>query len=162
MPPQPRTLVTGGAGFLGSHLCDRLLAEGHAVICMDNLLTGSLDNIAHLFGRADFRFVKQDVTEYLYLEGPLDYLLHFASPASPVDYLRYPIQTLKVGSLGTHKALGLAKAKGARFLPASTSEVYGDPQVHPQPESYWGHVNPVGPRGVYDEAKRFAEALTMA
>ena len=129
---------------------------------MDNLLTGSLDNIAHLFGRDDFRFVKQDVTEYLYLEGPLDYLLHFASPASPVDYLRYPIQTLKVGSLGTHKALGLAKAKGARFLLASTSEVYGDPQVHPQPESYWGHVNPVGPRGVYDEAKRFAEALTMA
>ena len=162
MPPQPRTLVTGGAGFLGSHLCDRLLAEGHAVICMDNLLTGSLDNIAHLFGREDFRFIKQDVTEYLYLEGPLDYLLHFASPASPVDYLRYPIQTLKVGSLGTHKALGLAKAKGARFLLASTSEVYGDPQVHPQPESYWGHVNPVGPRGVYDEAKRFAEALTMA
>ena len=129
---------------------------------MDNLLTGSLDNIAHLFGREDFRFVKQDVTEYLYLEGPLDYLLHFASPASPVDYLRYPIQTLKVGSLGTHKALGLAKAKGARFLLASTSEVYGDPQVHPQPETYWGHVNPVGPRGVYDEAKRFAEALTMA
>ena len=162
MPTQPRTLVTGGAGFLGSHLCDRLLAEGHAVICMDNLLTGSLDNIAHLFGREDFRFIKQDVTEYLYLEGPLDYLLHFASPASPVDYLRYPIQTLKVGSLGTHKALGLAKAKGARFLLASTSEVYGDPQVHPQPESYWGHVNPVGPRGVYDEAKRFAEALTMA
>ena len=162
MPSKPRTLVTGGAGFLGSHLCDRLLAEGHAVICMDNLLTGSLDNIAHLFGRDDFRFVKQDVTEYLYLEGPLDYLLHFASPASPVDYLRYPIQTLKVGSLGTHKALGLAKAKGARFLLASTSEVYGDPQVHPQPESYWGHVNPVGPRGVYDEAKRFAEALTMA
>ena len=162
MPPKPRTLVTGGAGFLGSHLCDRLLAEGHAVICMDNLLTGSLANIAHLFGRDDFRFIKQDVTEYLYLEGPLDYLLHFASPASPVDYLRYPIQTLKVGSLGTHKALGLAKAKGARFLLASTSEVYGDPQVHPQPESYWGHVNPVGPRGVYDEAKRFAEALTMA
>jgi dTDP-glucose 4,6-dehydratase len=154
--------VTGGAGFLGSHLCDRLLAEGHAVVCMDNLLTGSLDNIAHLFGREDFRFVKQDVTEYLYLEGPLDYLLHFASPASPVDYLRLPIQTLKVGSLGTHKALGLAKAKGACFLLASTSEVYGDPQVHPQPESYWGHVNPVGPRGVYDEAKRFAEAMTMA
>ena len=162
MPPKPRTLVTGGAGFLGSHLCDRLLAEGHTVICMDNLLTGSLDNIAHLGGQADFRFVKQDVTEYLSLEGPLDYLLHFASPASPVDYLRYPIQTLKVGSLGTHKALGLARAKGARFLLASTSEVYGDPQVHPQPESYWGHVNPVGPRGVYDEAKRFAEALTMA
>jgi dTDP-glucose 4,6-dehydratase len=162
MTPPPRTLVTGGAGFLGSHLCDRLLAEGHQVICMDNLLTGSTDNIAHLVGRADFRFIQQDVTEYLYLEGPLDYLLHFASPASPVDYLRLPIQTLKVGSLGTHKALGLAKAKGARFLLASTSEVYGDPQVHPQPETYWGHVNPVGPRGVYDEAKRFAEALTMA
>jgi dTDP-glucose 4,6-dehydratase len=162
MTPKPRTLVTGGAGFLGSHLCDRLLQEGHAVVCMDNLLTGSLDNIAHLFGREDFRFVKQDVTEYLYLEGPVDYLLHFASPASPVDYLRYPIQTLKVGSLGTHKALGLAKAKGARFLLASTSEVYGDPQIHPQPETYWGHVNPVGPRGVYDEAKRFAEAMTMA
>jgi dTDP-glucose 4,6-dehydratase len=159
---KPRTLVTGGAGFLGSHLCDRLLQEGHAVICADNLITGSADNIAHLFGREDFRFLHQDVTEYLYLEGPLDYLLHFASPASPVDYLRLPIQTLKVGSLGTHKALGLAKAKGARFLLASTSEVYGDPQVHPQPESYWGHVNPVGPRGVYDEAKRFAEALTMA
>jgi dTDP-glucose 4,6-dehydratase len=162
MTPKPRTLVTGGAGFLGSHLCDRLLQEGHAVVCMDNLLTGSLDNIAHLFGREDFRFVKQDVTEYLYLEGPVDYLLHFASPASPVDYLRYPIQTLKVGSLGTHKALGLAKAKGSRFLLASTSEVYGDPQIHPQPETYWGHVNPVGPRGVYDEAKRFAEAMTMA
>jgi dTDP-glucose 4,6-dehydratase len=159
---KPRTLVTGGAGFLGSHLCDRLLALGHAVICADNLITGSADNIAHLFGRPDFRFLHQDVTEYLYLEGPLDYLLHFASPASPVDYLRLPIQTLKVGSLGTHKALGLAKAKGARFLLASTSEVYGDPQVHPQPETYWGHVNPVGPRGVYDEAKRFAEALTMA
>ena len=159
---KPRTLVTGGAGFLGSHLCDRLLAEGHEVICADNLITGSADNLAHLFGRPDFRFLHQDVTEYLYLEGPLDYLLHFASPASPVDYLRLPIQTLKVGSLGTHKALGLAKAKGARFLLASTSEVYGDPQVHPQPETYWGHVNPVGPRGVYDEAKRFAEALTMA
>jgi dTDP-glucose 4,6-dehydratase len=155
-------LVTGGAGFLGSHLCDRLLQAGHQVVCMDNLLTGSTDNIAHLVGRADFRFIQQDVTEYLYLDGPLDYLLHFASPASPVDYLRLPIQTLKVGSLGTHKALGLAKAKGARFLLASTSEVYGDPQVHPQPETYWGHVNPVGPRGVYDEAKRFAEALTMA
>jgi dTDP-glucose 4,6-dehydratase len=159
---KPRTLVTGGAGFLGSHLCDRLLQEGHEVICADNLITGSPDNIAHLFGREGFRFLKQDVTEYLYLDGPLDYLLHFASPASPVDYLRLPIQTLKVGSLGTHKALGLAKAKRARFLLASTSEVYGDPQVHPQPETYWGHVNPVGPRGVYDEAKRFAEALTMA
>jgi dTDP-glucose 4,6-dehydratase len=158
----PRTLVTGGAGFLGSHLCDRLLREGHEVICADNLITGNLKNIAHLFGREGFRFLKQDVTEYLYIEGPLQYILHFASPASPVDYLRLPIQTLKVGSLGTHKALGLAKAKGARLLLASTSEVYGDPQVHPQPESYWGHVNPVGPRGVYDEAKRFAEAMTMA
>jgi len=162
MSAPPRTLVTGGAGFLGSHLCDRLLQAGHEVVCMDNLCTGSTDNIAHLAGRADFRFIPQDVTEYLYLEGPLDYLLHFASPASPVDYLRLPIQTLKVGALGTHKALGLAKAKGACFLLASTSEVYGDPQVHPQPETYWGHVNPVGPRGVYDEAKRFAEALTMA
>jgi dTDP-glucose 4,6-dehydratase len=162
MTRRPRTLVTGGAGFLGSHLCDRLLAEGHEVICADNLITGSVDNIAHLFGREGFRFLKQDVTEYLYVEGPVDFILHFASPASPVDYLRLPIQTLKVGSLGTHKALGLAKAKGARFLLASTSEVYGDPQVHPQPESYWGHVNPVGPRGVYDEAKRFAEAMTMA
>jgi dTDP-glucose 4,6-dehydratase len=136
--------------------------EGHEVICADNLITGNVDNIAHLFGREGFRFLKQDVTEYLYVEGPVDFILHFASPASPVDYLRLPIQTLKVGSLGTHKALGLAKAKGARFLLASTSEVYGDPQVHPQPESYWGHVNPVGPRGVYDEAKRFAEAMTMA
>jgi dTDP-glucose 4,6-dehydratase len=157
-----RTLVTGGAGFLGSHLCDRLLREGHEVICVDNLITGSPDNIAHLFGREGFHFIKQDVTEYLYIDGTVDYILHFASPASPVDYLRLPIQTLKVGSLGTHKALGLAKAKHARFLLASTSEVYGDPQVHPQPESYWGHVNPVGPRGVYDEAKRFAEAMTMA
>ena len=158
----PRALVTGGAGFLGSHLCERLLQAGHEVLCVDNLITGSLDNIAHLFGAPAFRFIKYDVTEYLYVEGPLAYVLHFASPASPVDYLRLPIQTLKVGSLGTHKALGLAKAKGARFLLASTSEVYGDPQVHPQPEAYWGHVNPVGPRGVYDEAKRFAEALTMA
>jgi len=162
MSRAPRTLVTGGAGFLGSHLCDRLLREGHEVICADNLITGNLKNIAHLFGREEFRFLKQDVTEYLYIEGPVQYILHFASPASPVDYLRLPIQTLKVGSLGTHKALGLAKAKGARLLLASTSEVYGDPQVHPQPESYWGHVNPVGPRGVYDEAKRFAEAMTMA
>ncbi|MFB3818240.1 MAG: UDP-glucuronic acid decarboxylase family protein [Candidatus Methylomirabilales bacterium] len=159
---RPRTLVTGGAGFLGSHLCERLLAEGHEVICADNLITGHPDNVAHLIGRDGFHFIKQDVTEYLYVAGPLDHILHFASPASPVDYLRLPIQTLKVGSLGTHKALGLAKAKGARFLLASTSEVYGDPQVHPQPESYWGHVNPVGPRGVYDEAKRFAEAMTMA
>jgi dTDP-glucose 4,6-dehydratase len=155
-------LVTGGAGFLGSHLCDRLLDEGFAVIAMDNLITGSTDNIAHLIGHADFRFVHHDVTEYIYLEGPLYGVVHFASPASPQDYLDYPIQTLKVGSLGTHKALGLCKAKGARFLIASTSEVYGDPQIHPQPESYWGNVNPVGPRGVYDEAKRFAEALTMA
>ena len=162
MSHAPRTLVTGGAGFLGSHLCDRLLREGHEVICADNLITGNLKNVAHLFGREGFRFLKQDVTEYLYIEGPVQYILHFASPASPVDYLRLPIQTLKVGSLGTHKALGLAKAKGARLLLASTSEVYGDPQVHPQPESYWGHVNPVGPRGVYDEAKRFAEAMTMA
>jgi len=162
MSGTPRTMVTGGAGFLGSHLCDRLLREGHEVICADNLSTGTTDNIAHLFGRDGFRFLKQDVTEYLYLDGPVDYILHFASPASPVDYLRLPIQTLKVGSLGTHKALGLAKAKRARFLLASTSEVYGDPQVHPQPEHYWGHVNPVGPRGVYDEAKRFAEAMTMA
>jgi dTDP-glucose 4,6-dehydratase len=162
MNRKPRSLVTGGAGFLGSHLCDRLLQEGHEVICADNLITGNLDNIAHLFGREGFRFIKQDVTEYLYVEGPVRYILHFASPASPVDYLRFPIQTLKVGSLGTHKALGLAKVKKARLLLASTSEVYGDPQVHPQPESYWGHVNPVGPRGVYDEAKRFAEAITMA
>jgi len=162
MSDKPRTVVTGGAGFLGSHLCDRLLQDGHEVLCLDNLCTGSTDNIAHLVGQAGFRFIQQDVTEYLYLAGPIDSILHFASPASPVDYLRLPIQTLKVGSLGTHKALGLAKAKGARFLLASTSEVYGDPQVHPQPESYWGHVNPVGPRGVYDEAKRFAEALTMA
>ncbi len=162
MTRRPRSLVTGGAGFLGSHLCDRLLQAGHEVLAMDNLCTGSLDNLAHLFGQEHFHFVKLDVTEYLYVAGPLDYLLHFASPASPVDYLRLSIQTLKVGSLGTHKALGLAKAKGATFLLASTSEVYGDPQVHPQPEAYWGHVNPVGPRGVYDEAKRFAEALTMA
>ncbi len=162
MTRRPRSLVTGGAGFLGSHLCDRLLEAGHEVIAMDNLCTGAMDNLAHLLGREAFQFIKLDVTEYLYVEGPLDYILHFASPASPVDYLRLPIQTLKVGSLGTHKALGLAKAKGATFLLASTSEVYGDPQIHPQPESYWGHVNPVGPRGVYDEAKRFAEAMTMA
>ncbi len=162
MSDRPRTLVTGGAGFLGSHLCDRLIREGHEVICVDNLVTGDVRNVAHLFGNEAFRFIKHDVTEYLYVEGRLDHILHFASPASPVDYQRLPIQTLKVGSLGTHKALGLAKAKGARLLLASTSEVYGDPQVHPQPESYWGHVNPVGPRGVYDEAKRFAEAMTMA
>ena len=157
-----RILITGGAGFLGSHLCDRLLSEGHAVIAMDNLITGSVRNIEHLAGHERFRFIKQDVTEYLYIDGPLDAVLHLASPASPVDYLEYPIQTLKVGALGTHKTLGLARAKKARFLLASTSEVYGDPQVHPQPEGYWGHVNPIGPRGVYDEAKRFAEALTMA
>ena len=157
-----RALVTGGAGFLGSHLCDRLLAEGYAVIAMDNLLTGSTDNIAHLMGNKNFRFVFHDVTDYIFVEGPVDAVLHFASPASPRDYHEMPIQTLKVGSLGTHKALGLAKAKSARFLLASTSEVYGDPLIHPQPESYWGNVNPVGPRGVYDEAKRFAEAMTMA
>ena len=158
----PRTLITGGAGFLGSHLCERLLLEGHEVLCMDNLITGDMDNIAHLIGKDGFHFVKYDVTEYIYVEGNLDYILHFASPASPIDYLKLPIQTLKVGSLGTHKALGLAKAKKARFLIASTSEVYGDPEIHPQVESYWGNVNPIGPRGVYDEAKRFAEAMTMA
>ncbi len=162
MGDRPRALVTGGAGFLGSHLCERLLAEGYAVVCMDNLITGSVTNIEHLFGEEGFVFVKHDVTNYIHVAGRLDVILHFASPASPIDYLQLPIQTLKVGSLGTHKALGLAKAKGARFLLASTSEVYGDPLVHPQPESYWGNVNPVGPRGVYDEAKRFAEALTMA
>jgi len=157
-----RILVTGGAGFLGSHLCDRLLAEGHDVIAMDNLITGSTDNIAHLAGDRRFQFIHHDVTNYIYLKGDLDAILHFASPASPIDYLELPIQTLKVGSLGTHNALGLALAKGARFLLASTSEVYGDPMVHPQQESYWGNVNPIGPRGVYDEAKRFAEAMTMA
>ncbi len=155
-------VVTGGAGFLGSHLCDRLLAEGHQVIAIDNLITGNVRNISHLFGKEHFAFVKHDVTEYMFIDGPVNYVLHFASPASPIDYLKLPIQTLKVGSLGTHKALGLAKAKGARFLLASTSEVYGDPLVHPQPETYWGNVNPVGLRGVYDEAKRFAEAMTMA
>jgi dTDP-glucose 4,6-dehydratase len=157
-----RALVTGGAGFLGSHLSDRLLADGYSVIAMDNLLTGSTDNIAHLAGHPDYRFIFHDVTDYIFVDGPVDAVLHFASPASPRDYHEMPIQTLKVGSLGTHKALGLAKAKGARFLLASTSEVYGDPVIHPQPESYWGNVNPVGPRGVYDEAKRFAEAMTMA
>ncbi|HLL85085.1 MAG TPA: UDP-glucuronic acid decarboxylase family protein [Longimicrobium sp.] len=157
-----RILITGAAGFLGSHLCDRFLAEGHQVVGVDNFLTGRPENLAHLEGREDFTFVQQDVTEYISVDGALDGVLHFASPASPVDYLEMPIQTLKVGSLGTHKALGLAKAKGARFLLASTSEVYGDPLVHPQPETYWGNVNPVGPRGVYDEAKRFAEAMTMA
>lgn len=158
---RPRTLITGGAGFLGSHLCDYLLAKGHSVICMDSLLTGSISNIAHIQDE-NFTFVKHDVTNYIYLDGPLDYVLHFASPASPIDYLELPIQTLKVGSLGTHNALGLAKAKGARLLLASTSEVYGDPLIHPQPETYWGNVNPIGPRGVYDEAKRFSEAITMA
>jgi dTDP-glucose 4,6-dehydratase len=157
-----RILITGGAGFIGSHLCERFLGEGDDVICMDNLLTGSPDNIAPLFSERRFTFIQQDVTTYIYVKGPLDAILHFASPASPVDYLELPIQTLKVGSLGTHKALGLAKEKNARFLLASTSEVYGDPLVHPQKEDYWGNVNPIGPRGVYDEAKRFAEALTMA
>ena len=157
-----RALVTGGAGFLGSHLCERLLSEGLHVVCMDNLITGSLANIEHLFGREGFTFVQHDVTNFIHVPGRLDFILHFASPASPIDYLKLPIQTLKVGSLGTHKALGLAKSKGARFLLASTSEIYGDPLIHPQPETYWGNVNPVGPRGVYDEAKRFAEAITMA
>ena len=157
-----RVLITGGAGFLGSHLCDLFIERGYQVICMDNLLTGNADNVAHLFGHPAFTFVKHDVTNFIHIEGPVHYILHFASPASPLDYLELPIQTLKVGSLGTHKALGLAKAKGARLLLASTSEVYGDPLVHPQKESYWGNVNPVGPRGVYDEAKRFAEAMTMA
>src|SRR5438067_11983719 len=157
-----RVLITGGAGFLGSHLCDRFLAEGHEVIAMDNLITGSTANIAHLAGREHFLFIKHDVTNFIYIEGPVDAVLHFASPASPIDYLELPIQTLKVGALGTHKALGLAKEKNARFLLASTSEVYGDPLVHPQQEDYWGNVNPIGPRGVYDEAKRFAEAMTMA
>ncbi|MEZ5977128.1 MAG: UDP-glucuronic acid decarboxylase family protein [Planctomycetota bacterium] len=158
---KPTVLITGGAGFLGSHLCERFLAEGAEVICMDNLVTGDLRNVEHLFPDPRFHFQHQDVTEYIHVPGKLDHVLHFASPASPIDYLELPIQTLKVGSLGTHKALGLAKAKGARFLLASTSECYGDPLVHPQPETYWGNVNPVGPRGVYDEAKRFAEAMTM-
>ena len=158
-----RTVITGGAGFLGGHLCDYFLEQGHEVVCVDNLLTGRADNLRHLIGHCErFSFIKHDVTEFIHIGGNVDNVLHFASPASPNDYLRYPIETLKVGALGTHKALGLAKEKGARFLLASTSECYGDPQVHPQPESYWGHVNPVGPRGVYDEAKRYAEALTMA
>jgi dTDP-glucose 4,6-dehydratase len=157
-----RILITGGAGFIGSHLCDYLLDRGHEVIAMDNLSTGSTDNIAHLAGSERFSFIKHDVTDYIYVEGSLDAVLHLASLPSPVDYLHFPIQTLKVGALGTHKALGLSKAKGARLLLASTSEVYGDPLVHPQPEDYWGNVNPVGPRGVYDESKRFAEALAMA
>jgi len=162
MSQAKRALVTGGAGFLGSHLCGRLMDEGLEVVCMDNLITGSLDNIESYFGRDGFTFVRHDVTNFIHVPGKLDYILHFASPASPIDYLKLPIQTLKVGSLGTHKAIGLAKSKGARFLLASTSETYGDPLVHPQPEDYWGNVNPVGPRGVYDEAKRFAEAITMA
>ncbi|MCW5891493.1 MAG: SDR family oxidoreductase [bacterium] len=157
-----RVLITGGAGFIGSHLCERFLADGADVICMDNFLTGSPDNVAHLLANPRFTLIQQDVTNYIWVKGPLDAILHFASPASPVDYLELPIQTLKVGSLGTHKALGLAKEKGARLLLASTSECYGDPLVHPQNEDYWGNVNPIGPRGVYDEAKRFAEAMTMA
>ncbi len=157
-----RVCVTGAAGFLGSHLCDRLLAEGHEVLGLDNLATGNLRNLTHLADEKRFRFIRHDVTHYIFLDGPIDAVLHFASPASPIDYLELPIQTLKVGSLGTHNALGLALAKGARFLLASTSEVYGDPLVHPQPETYWGNVNPIGPRGVYDEAKRFSEAMTMA
>ena len=157
-----KTVITGGAGFLGSHLCDLLLKNGHHVICIDNLITGSIDNIAHLINNNDFKFIKHNVSEYIYLADDIDAVLHFASPASPEDYLNFPIPTLKVGSLGTLNSLGLAKKKNARFLLASTSEVYGDPQISPQKEDYWGHVNPVGPRGVYDEAKRFAEAMTMA
>ncbi len=157
-----RVLITGAAGFLGSHLSDRFIQEGHSVVGMDNLITGNMDNIAHLLGHEQFEFIKHDVSNYIYVAGPLDAILHFASPASPNDYLMYPIPTLKVGSLGTHNTLGLAKNKNARYLLASTSEVYGDPQVNPQPETYWGHVNPIGPRGVYDEAKRFAEAMTLA
>jgi dTDP-glucose 4,6-dehydratase len=157
-----RVLITGAAGFLGSHLTDRFLADGHSVVGLDNFITGHRDNLAHLANEPRFSFMEHNISTFTEVPGDLDGVLHFASPASPIDYLELPIQTLKVGSLGTHKALGLAKAKGARFLLASTSEVYGDPQVHPQPESYWGHVNPVGPRGVYDEAKRFAEAMTMA
>ena len=160
---KPVSVVTGGAGFLGSHLTDRLLSEGHRVIAIDNLITGNVENIAHLAGNEDYRFIKHNVSNFIFLpENKVDYVFHFASPASPIDYLKLPIQTLKVGALGTHKVLGLAKDKGARFLLASTSEVYGDPQVHPQDESYYGYVNPIGPRGVYDEAKRFAEAITMA
>lgn len=155
-------VVTGGAGFLGSHLCDKLISNGLKVVCIDNLLTGSIENIEHLFGNENFSFIKHDVTNFIHVPGKVDYVFHFASPASPIDYLKLPIQTLKVGSLGTHKVLGLAKDKNAAFLLASTSEVYGDPKIHPQTEDYWGNVNPVGPRGVYDEAKRFAEAMTMA
>ena len=157
-----RILITGGAGFIGSNLCDFLMGKGHRVICMDNFITGKKENISHLFGNSGFKLIEHNVSNHIELEEPVDYILHFASPASPIDYQRYPIPTLKVGSLGTHNALGLAKAKGAKFLLASTSEVYGDPLVNPQPESYWGNVNPIGPRGVYDEAKRFAEAMTMA
>ena len=157
-----KILITGGAGFIGSHLCDFLIGKRHKVICMDNLITGKKENIAHLLENKNFKFVNHNVSVKINVTGPLDYVLHFASPASPVDYLKYPIQTLKAGSLGTHNALGLAKSKKAKFLLASTSEVYGDPLVNPQPESYWGNVNPIGPRGVYDEAKRFAEAITMA
>ncbi|MEO8624179.1 MAG: NAD-dependent epimerase/dehydratase family protein, partial [bacterium] len=157
-----RVLITGAAGFLGSHLCDRFLAEGHRVVGLDNFVTGHADNIAHLMGNDQFEFIRHDISTFTHVAGELGGVLHFASPASPIDYLELPIQTLKVGALGTHNALGLAKAKGARFFLASTSEVYGDPLVHPQTEQYWGNVNPVGPRGVYDEAKRFAEAITMA
>ena len=157
----PRILITGGAGFIGSHLCDRFVKKGYEVICMDNLLTGSVDNISHITDEK-FSFIKHDITNYINIKGPVDYIMHFASPASPIDYLELPIQTLKVGAMGTHNALGLAKAKGSRFLLASTSEVYGDPLIHPQQEDYWGNVNPIGPRGVYDEAKRFGEAITMA
>src|SRR5437588_4145536 len=158
----PRTVVTGGAGFLGSHLCDRFLAEGHEVVCVDNLISGNLANLEHLNGNRRFSYIEHDISQSLVLDGSVDNVLHFASPASPVDYLRYPIPTLKVGSLGTHNMLGLAKLKNARFLLASTSEVYGDPEQHPQREDYWGNVNPIGVRGVYDEAKRFAESMTMA
>jgi dTDP-glucose 4,6-dehydratase len=159
---KPVSVITGGAGFLGSHLTDHLLAKGHRVVAIDNFVTGAVDNIAHLAGNPDFKFIQQDVTEFLFLDGPVHYVWHFASPASPIDYLELPIQTLKVGSLGTHKALGLAKEKDARFLMASTSEIYGDPLVHPQREDYWGNVNTIGPRGCYDESKRFAESLVMA
>ena len=161
MPTKPRVVITGAAGFIGSHLAETLLDRGYTVIGIDNLLTGDTANISHLANR-DFTFIKHDVTNYIYVDGPVDYVLHWASPASPIDYLELPIPTLKVGALGTHKALGLAKAKGARFVLASTSEVYGDPLEHPQKETYWGNVNPIGPRGVYDEAKRFAEAMTVA
>lgn len=157
-----RIVITGGAGFIGSHLCDSMVGDGHEVVCLDNLVTGNLENIEHLFGSDRFKFVRYDVTEFIHVSPPVDYILHFASPASPIDFERIPIQILKVGALGTHKVLGLARATGAKFLLASTSETYGDPQVHPQPETYWGNVNPVGIRGVYDEAKRFAEAMTMA